>query len=97
MVLQKVLEFDIFFNKVIFSLQRKTWMRGINYRSLMANWEAILDKLCDEITPHDVLMVIVKHLQHTAEMSEKLAYKNDHIKKCIEKIEEAMALIDPER
>lgn len=72
-------------------------MRGINYRVMLQNWEPILQKFCEELTPHDMLDVICQHLQHTSDLSEKMSFKNDHIKKAIEKIKEGMALIDPER
>lgn len=78
-------------------------MRGINYRSLNENWIAIIDKLCEEKTPHDVLDIVVEHLTATKLMTEKLGYKSDNlayaieeIKKGIHHIKEGMKHIDPD-
>jgi hypothetical protein len=72
-------------------------MRGINYRSLLNNWEEIVEKLCDELTPHDILGVIANHLNKTADISEKMSYKSDHLREAVKKINEAMQMVNPER
>jgi hypothetical protein len=71
-------------------------MKGLNYNSLLSNWDLIIDKLCEECTPHDVLGVVLKNLQNTASMCEKLKIKNDNLNMAISNIEEAMKLINPE-
>jgi hypothetical protein len=71
-------------------------MRGVNYRFLISNWDQIVEKLCDEVTPHDILGIIQRHLVKTAEFSEKLSYKSDNLREAIQKIQEAMQLINPE-
>jgi hypothetical protein len=78
-------------------------MRGVNYQSLMANWMAIIDKLCEEKTPHDVLGVVVEHLENTKIMVEKMSLRSDNlvyalkdIKQGINHIKRGMRHIDPE-
>jgi len=78
-------------------------MRGINYRALNSNWMSIIEKLCDEKTPHDVLDVVVQHLENTKIMSEKLSMKSDNIINAIKEInrgiyhiKQGMRHIDPE-
>lgn len=78
-------------------------MRGINYRSLNSNWISIIDKLCEEKTPHDVLDVVVQHLEQTKDIAEKLSMKSDSIENAIRylkigilNIKQGMRHIDPE-
>ena len=78
-------------------------MRGINYRSLTQNWRPIIDKLCDEVTPHDVLDVVLEHLETTQDICVKMSMKSDNIDKAmshlkigISEIKKAMKQIDPE-
>lgn len=78
-------------------------MRGINYRSLTQNWRPIIEKLCDEVTPHDVLDVVLEHLQTTQDICVKMSMRSDniesaisHLKIGISEIKKAMKHIDPE-
>jgi hypothetical protein len=71
-------------------------MKGINYNSMLANWDVIIEKLCEECTPHDVLGVVVRNLENTRQMCEKLSVKQDHLKQAIINIQSAMDLINPE-
>lgn len=78
-------------------------MRGINYRSLNEKWISIIDKLCDEKTPHDVLGVVVDHLKATKTFAENFGYRSDNIEYGIKEIEKGishiklgMKHIDPE-
>jgi hypothetical protein len=78
-------------------------MRGINYRSLNEKWISIIDKLCDEKTPHDVLGVVVDHLKATKVITEKMGYKSENLAHGIRELERGimhiklgMKHIDPE-
>lgn len=78
-------------------------MRGINYRSLNDNWVTVIDKFCDEKTPHDVLGVVAAHLKTTKVMVEKMGYRSDNLEYAIKEIEKGishiklgMKHIDPE-
>ncbi len=72
-------------------------MKGINYRSLLDNWEAVIDKLCEECTPYDVLEVVAKNVNNIIVLTEKLKVHNQHLKDAQAKIQEAMKLLDPEQ
>lgn len=72
-------------------------MKDINYRSMLQNWDTIIDKLCDELTPYDVLGVVAKHLEVSCKMCENLGYRNDREKDALKKINEARSLINHER
>lgn len=78
-------------------------MRGISYRAMSENWISIVDKLCDEKTPHDVLGVVLEHLKTTKIMAEKMAFRSDNLNYAIRELEQAvhhikmgMKHIDPE-
>lgn len=71
-------------------------MKGINYRSLIANWDAIIEKLCEECTPHDVLGVVHDHLNKCVMKFNALGVQADNMQRAIVKIEEAMKEIDPD-
>ena len=72
-------------------------MRGINFQSLLKNWDVIIDKLCDEITTFDVLTVIRNNLARKSEELQKNNYDNKKIKNAIQKLDEVLKLIDPEQ
>lgn len=71
-------------------------MRGINYRSLVSNWESVIDKLCEEVTPFDVMNVVLKHVKNTAKICEDVNVPNKNLNDFIQQVEEALKLIDPE-
>jgi len=71
-------------------------MKGINYNSMLANWDLIIEKLCEECTPHDVLGVVVENLERTRQMCEKMSFNQDHLAQAIDNIKLAMKLINPE-
>lgn len=71
-------------------------MRGINYRQLLSKWDIIVDKLCEECSPHDVLGVVKKHLEHSAQIAKKAKLNFENINEAIVLIESAMKRINPE-
>ncbi len=71
-------------------------MKGINYRILMNNWDAVVDKICDEMTPHDVLRVIADYIQRNIKESKKHKLNCDKLEKGHELIIEAMNQLNPE-
>lgn len=72
-------------------------MRGINFQSLLKNWDLIIDKLCDEVSTHDILLAIKNNLDRKKYELEKNNYDAKRIKKAILKMEEILKLIDPEQ
>lgn len=71
-------------------------MRGINYKSLTQNWKAIVEKICEETSPYDVLSVVVEHLNRTSKTAEKMGFKFQNINEAIDQIKAGMQKIDPE-
>lgn len=71
-------------------------MRGINYRQLLSKWDIIIDKLCEECSPHDVLGVVKKHLEQSAQVAKKAKLNFENINEAIVLIDSAMKRINPE-
>jgi hypothetical protein len=71
-------------------------MRGINYKTLTSRWKEIIEKLCEEVTPHDVLSIVADHLEKSANLSDRLSIKSTHIREALQHIQMAMKKIDPE-
>jgi broad-specificity NMP kinase len=71
-------------------------MRGVNFQTLLKNWDLIIDKLCEEISTHDVLLVIQKNLINKREELNKHGYNLQKIDMAIVKINQVLNLIDPE-
>lgn len=71
-------------------------MRGINYKHLTQNWKAIIDKICEETSPYDVLSIVIEHLSRTSKTAEKIGFKFKNIDEAIEHIKAGMQKIDPE-
>jgi hypothetical protein len=71
-------------------------MRGINHRQLLASWDAVLWKLCDDCTPHDCLGEIKRYLESSAESASASGLSPVKTQKAIALIQKAMALVDPE-
>lgn len=72
-------------------------MKGINYKVLLSKWDEVIELLCEEVTAHDVLSVVVSTIEKTKLlcMKENIDYK--HLEKTIDLINQAMCLIDPEK
>ena len=71
-------------------------MKGINYRVLMNNWDTIVDKICDEMTPHDVLRVVADHIKRNINDSKKHKIPFSNLEEGHKLIIEAMNKINPE-
>ena len=72
-------------------------MKGINYRVLMNNWDTVVEKICDEMTPHDVLRVVAKYVQQNIDESKKHNLTTSHLVEGHRKLIEAMIHLDPEQ
>ena len=71
-------------------------MRGLNYNKMLKEWDRIIDKVCEECTPHDVLMVVRQHLERQATKNKELGLKGDKFDKAVKHITQAMKHINPE-
>jgi len=72
-------------------------MRGINHRALLQNWDIILHKLCDECSAHDVLGIVVDNLKNDVKKLESLSMSPKKIIDAMDKIVEAMKILDPDQ
>jgi hypothetical protein len=71
-------------------------VKGINYRQLLSNWDAILWKLCEECTPYDCLGQVKFYLESSAKTACSSGVHFAQIDKAINLIDEAMKCIDTE-
>lgn len=75
-------------------------MKGINHRVLLQNWDAVLHKICNECSVHDVLGIIVDNLKNDIKNAELVSPQSqlcDNLKSALNRILEAMILLDPEK
>lgn len=71
-------------------------MRGINYQSMLKNWDLIIDKLCEEVSTHDVLSVVLQHVNLMADELESKKLNAEKVNKAKKLLEEALSLLNPE-
>jgi hypothetical protein len=71
-------------------------MRGINQRELLNKWDLIIQKICEDCTPHDVLGVVVTHLNAVVKQKRSLKLSGRKEQMAIDLIKEAMEKISPE-
>lgn len=62
----------------------------------MQNWDIVLHKLCEECSVYDVLSIISENLKNDLKKIKSLSLKDNKITKALEKISEAMELLNPE-
>jgi len=72
-------------------------MRGINHREMLSKWDSVIQKICDECTPHDVLGVVASHLNNVVKEKRRLNLCGRKEQLAIELIKEAMENISPDR
>lgn len=71
-------------------------MRGINFQSLLKNWDAIVYKLCEEVSTHDVLEIVVKNVHLMAKELKKNNIDSTKVESALVLLEQALELLDPE-
>lgn len=72
-------------------------MRGVNFRMLLANYRSVVDKLCDELSTHDILCAIKENLARKVCELEKNKFSTEKTKLALKKLDEVLELIDPEQ
>lgn len=72
-------------------------MKGINYKVLLSKWDEVVELLCEEVTAHDVLEVVVSTIEKTKLICMKENIDHKHLENAIDLIRQAMILIDPEK
>lgn len=70
--------------------------RRPNYNWIMQNWQLVATKLCEEVTPHDMLGVFVTYVESSCVELESAGISSKKRRKALSKLREAMTLIDPE-
>ena len=71
-------------------------MRGINFQSLLKNWDTIVHKLCEEASTHDVLQIVYQHVQLMEKDFKSRKINAEKIEQASKLIEQALKLLDPE-
>jgi len=71
-------------------------MRGINFQSLLKNWDLIIDKLCEEVSTHDVLQVATQHVKNMIPELKKKKIDSKKAEEAYKHLQAALKLLDPE-
>ena len=71
-------------------------MRGINFQSLLKNWDTIVYKLCEEVSTHDVLEVVIQNVHLMAKELNKNNIDSTKVESALVLLEQALELLDPE-
>ena len=75
---------------------RRYFMRGINFQSMLKNWDAIIHKLCEEVSTHDVLEIVTKHVEVYAKELKNNKMNDKKAVDALNHLKKALALLDPE-
>lgn len=70
--------------------------QGYNFKALVQKWEEIVHRLCDEVTPHDVLSAVKQYLDLVQKDFEKQNLNGERFKKASDLLEQVLKLLDPE-
>lgn len=71
-------------------------MRGINYQSMLKNWDLIIHKLCEEVSTHDVLEIVLKHVSIYIEDLKTHKMSTEKAEQARKHLEAALSLLNPE-
>lgn len=71
-------------------------MRGINFRSLLHNWDSVIHKLCEEVTTYDVLTIVRNHVELMVKDLKQNKINSDKAEKALKHLDEALSLLNPE-
>jgi hypothetical protein len=69
--------------------------KGYNFKHLLEKWDEIVLRLCEEVTPHDVLSVVRDYLKVVAHDFDRADLDSDRFSKAVAFIEQALNCIDP--
>jgi glucan phosphorylase len=72
-------------------------MRGINFQSMLKNWDSIIHKLCEEVSTHDVLEIVKNHIQLMVEEFNKNKLNSSKIEEALNHVSIALELLNPEK
>jgi hypothetical protein len=69
--------------------------KGYNFKHLLEKWDEIVLRLCEEVTPHDVLSVVKDYLKIVAHDFDQVGLEPTRFNKAIALIEQALEHINP--
>lgn len=72
-------------------------MSRLNHRKLLATWDTIIMQLCEEVTTHDVLGVIMEYISLVEADCRKNKIDSKRFKECLKHLEKARSAVNPER
>lgn len=67
-----------------------------NFKQVLLHWDDVIFRLCDEVTPHDVLEVVSKYVDMVIEDCNSANVNNVRFVQAKAAISVALNLIDPE-
>jgi hypothetical protein len=71
-------------------------MRGINFQSMLKNWDLITHKLCEEVSTHDVLNVVTDHVKLMIDDFKGKKLDSSKVEAAYKHLQAALKLLDPE-
>lgn len=69
--------------------------KGYNFKHLLEKWDEVVLRLCEEVTPHDVLCVVRDYLKIVAHDFDREGLPPDRFNKAVELLDQALAHINP--
>lgn len=66
-----------------------------SFKQVLAHWEDVVHRLCDEVTPHDVLEVVKDYLELVSNDIQAFNLNNSRFNKAKELVTLAMNEINP--
>lgn len=72
-------------------------MRGVNFQSMLKNWDSIIHKLCEEVSTHDVLEIVKNHIQLMVEEFNKNKLNSSKIEEALNHVSIDLELLNPEK
>jgi septum formation topological specificity factor MinE len=63
---------------------------------MLKNWDAIIHKLCEEVSTHDVLEIVTKHVEIYANELRINKMDDEKVVEALEHLKKALILLNPE-
>jgi len=72
-------------------------MKKPNFQWILKNWDAVIDLLCEECTPHDVIYQVEEYLERSFKKAETLKISLNSFKEAKVLLEQVRAKINPDK
>jgi hypothetical protein len=66
-----------------------------NWQHVVTHWEEVVFRLCDELTPHDILKEVANYLESAVSECQALKFNPSKFSKALKHINKALTEIDP--